>query len=108
MGSLQIDMLGTSFAIKASADDAYLKKLLNYYKEITEQIQRSDSLNSELQVAILAGIMICDELYKEESKTSQIEKLLSDKDSKLLDNFEYTKQVEKLTSDMIKKIDKVL
>ena len=65
MGKLKIDMLGTSFTIQANEDNQYLEKLLGYYQRITDDVKRIDSIKSPLQVAILSGIMICDELYKE-------------------------------------------
>lgn len=99
MGSLQIDALGASFAIQANEDSAYLKKLLDYYKRIAEQIENSGSLQNSLQVAILTGITLCDELYKEKSKKQQIaQQLTMDDDS----------EAERLTIEMIKKIDKAL
>ena len=58
-------MLGTSFTIQANEDNQYLEKLLGYYQRITDDVKRIDSIKSPLQVAILSGIMICDELYKE-------------------------------------------
>ena len=97
MGTLKIERLGTSFSIKASEDDNYLKKLLGYYKNIVNEIQKSGMLKSELHISILAGIMLCDELYKEKSKSS-----VSQKTS--LSN----EKAEKLTSEMIKKLDQVL
>ncbi|WP_296020130.1 MULTISPECIES: cell division protein ZapA [unclassified Treponema] len=97
MGTLKIELLGTSFSIKASEDDNYLKKLLGYYKNIVNEIQKSGMLKSELHISILAGIMLCDELYKEKSKSS-----VSQKTS--LSN----EKAEKLTSEMIKKLDQVL
>lgn len=71
MGTLKIDILGTSFAISANEDDAYLKKLLSYYTRIAEEIEKSSNLKDSAQIAILSGIMICDELYKEKSKNIQ-------------------------------------
>ena len=65
MGRLKIEMLGTSFTIQANEDNQYLEKLLGYYQRITDDVKRIDSIKSPLQVAILSGIMICDELYKE-------------------------------------------
>ena len=40
MGLLQINVLGSSFAIQAKEDDEYLKKLLSYYKQIIAEIDR--------------------------------------------------------------------
>ena len=99
MGSLQIDVLGASFAIQANEDSAYLKKLLDYYKRIAEQIEESGSLQNSLQVAILTGITLCDELYKEKSKKQQIAQQLTNDDDG---------EAERLTIEMIKKIDQAL
>ncbi|MDE6773729.1 MAG: cell division protein ZapA [Treponemataceae bacterium] len=99
MGALQIDVLGASFAIQANEDSAYLKKLLDYYKRIAEQIEASGSLKNSLQVAILTGITLCDELYKEKSKKQQIASQLINDDSS---------EAERLTIEMIKKIDQAL
>ena len=68
MGLLQINVLGSSFAIQAKEDDEYLKKLLSYYKQIIAEIEKSDNLNDPKQTAILAGILLGDELYKEKEK----------------------------------------
>jgi len=51
MGTLQIDVLGTSFSIKASEDEEYLKKLLGYYKKIVEEIQKSGMMNKEIHIS---------------------------------------------------------
>ncbi|MDE6705183.1 MAG: cell division protein ZapA [Treponemataceae bacterium] len=99
MGALQIDVLGASFAIQANEDSAYLKKLLDYYKRIAEQIEASGSLKNSLQVAILTGITLCDELYKEKSKKQQIASQLANDDDS---------EAERLTIAMIKKIDQAL
>ena len=72
MGSLKIDVFNSSFTINATEDDAYLQKLLGYYKKIISQIQKSGSLSNPVQISALAGIMLCDELYKEKSKLQLI------------------------------------
>lgn len=105
MGSLQIDTLGTSFAIQASEDDAYLQKLLGYYTKLTEQIEKTNSLTDNLQISILAGIMLCDELYKEKSKRSYS----SAQDQELAKaNTENEEEIIRKINDTISKIDQVL
>lgn len=98
MASLQINLLGTSFSIKVDEEEDYLKKLLKYYTQITEQITKNGTLNNQ-QVSILAGIMLCDELYKEKSKNAS-------------SNFEQQKkefnQIEKITINLIESLNKVL
>ena len=61
MGNLQIDVLGTSFTIKANEDTAYLNKLLGYYKGIIKQIEEKGGLSDPIQISALAGITLCDE-----------------------------------------------
>ena len=96
MGSLQIDVLGTSFSITANEDDEYLSKLLGYYTKIVEEIQKSGMMKNDMHVSILAGIMLCDELYKEKSKTARFsQSMTTDSDS----------EASKLAEDMIRKLD---
>lgn len=98
MGALQINLLGTNFAIEANEDDAYLQKLLTYYRKITDEIQRNGNLKTPLQVAILSGIMLCDELYKEKSQKAKISQISNENEQ----------EAERLTVEMIKLIDDAL
>ncbi len=108
MGSLQIDMLGTSFSIKASEDDEYLKKLLKYYTQIIDQINKNGRLTPQ-QVSILAGIMLCDELYKEKSKRA-IEKNVEEQENLKRKQAEEEKKAEEaaLESKIEKMIEKMV
>lgn len=99
MGILQIDILGASFAVQAKEDETYLKKLLGYYKDITDSIQKAGNLKNPVQISILAGITLVDELYKEKTKNASISKELSGTDNA---------EAERITMDMIEKIDRVL
>lgn len=72
MGTLQIDMLGASFAIQAGEDDGYLSKLLGYYKGVVDDTQRGGPL-SPIQAAIMSGISLCDALYKEKEKNARLQ-----------------------------------
>ena len=99
MGSLQIDLLGSSFAIKANEESAYLEKLLGYYKRSTEEVKKTGGLTKPVEIAIMSGITLVDELYKEKSKNA---KLLNGGDS--TDD----EEAERLTLRMIDRIDKAL
>lgn len=74
MGKLQIELLGASFSAQASEDDAYLAKLLSYYKEITESIKNSSGVKDSLKISILSGIALVDELYKENKNLFHFQK----------------------------------
>lgn len=103
MGKLKIKMLGSSFTIQANEDDEYLEKLLGYYKRITDDVKKIDSEQTPMQIAILSGIMLCDELYKEKQKKVAMEKEISP-----VQNNSDTNEIERRTLEMISKIDKVL
>lgn len=112
MGSLKIDVFNTSFTINASEDDAYLQKLLGYYKKIISQIQKSGALVNPLQISALAGIMLCDELYKEKSKLQILSQNSVQNDLKSEKNQERKKydekKAEEITEKMIERITKAL
>lgn len=104
MGKLHIETLGANFTIQANGDDEYLKKLLGYYQRITEDVKKIDSIKTPLQVAILSGIIICDELYKEKQNKVAME----NGDYSALENSLDSEEIERRTAQMISKIDKVL
>ncbi|HBG65216.1 MAG TPA: cell division protein ZapA [Treponema sp.] len=99
MGKLQIDMLGASFAVQAHEDDAYLKKLLNYYTEITNTIKQAGHLKDPVQISIMAGITLVDELYKEKQRNVSYSRALNNSNDA---------EAERLTIQMIQTIDKAL
>lgn len=107
MGSLQIDVFNPPFVIQVNESDEYLQKLLGYYKKIIERIQHNGALKNPLQVSSLAGIMLCDELYKEKSKAqlakgdgAEVTGMFADEDE--------SNEAERLTKMMIEKIEKAL
>lgn len=97
MGTLQINTLGTSFEIQAKEDEAYLKNLLSYFNQVSNQIEASTELKDPIKIAVLSGIMICDELYKEKKKNAEN-----------IDKKEDLFEAERLTLQMIEKITRVL
>lgn len=90
MGRLQINILGTSFSVQAREDESYLKKLASYYKEITDTISTTGNINDPMQVSILAGITLVDELYKAKGQNAE------------------SNEAERITMDMIEQITKAL
>ncbi len=108
MGTLRIDLLGTSFSIEAKEDTAYLEKLLEYYERITLEVQDMASNADKRKIAILSGIMLCDELFKERTKTSELKKFLEDKQEPNLFDSQELFEVEKRTLKMINDLDRLL
>ena len=103
MSKLKIDMLGANFTIQSTESEEYLEKLLGYYKRITEDVSKIDSIRSPLQIAILSGIMLCDEVYKEKQNKVALE------NGQLPPEFtQDNAEIEKRTREMIEKISRVL
>lgn len=104
MGKLQVDLLGTSFSIQAQEDDEYLNKLLGYYTQIVDSVSLpfkdgAGALSHPLQVAIMSGISLCDELYKEKAKTARAEAGL--------ENSANAKETERIVLEMLDKLSAV-
>lgn len=64
-GRLQIDLLGTSFALEADQPSEYLQSIYNHYKQVVSDVQQTSGVTDTLRIAIIAGILLSDELSKE-------------------------------------------
>ncbi len=90
--------------MKADEDLPYLEKIRDYYKNVCDEIQRNDGITDQKQIAVLAGILISDELFKEKQKLLRQKDAMqsADIDSRL------GEEAERLTHSMIEKIDRAL
>lgn len=61
---LRIDLLGTSFSITVDEEASYLKILLDKYRRIIENTQKTIGLDDPLKTAIMAGFLLCEEVEK--------------------------------------------
>ena len=64
---LNIDVLGTSFTVRADEDEAYLKRILWYFKHKVEETKRSIRISDPMKISILTSFYIIDELLKEKN-----------------------------------------
>lgn len=99
MATVQIDTLGISFTIQSNEDEAYLEKLINYYKRMVKQVETDSGLKDALKVSIISGIMLCDELCKERQKLQYTNQTINKQD---------LVEAEKITLKMIENINKVI
>lgn len=94
--SLQIDLLGSSFAIQADEKPEYLNALYNHYKKTITQIETTSGLKEPIKIAIIAGILLADELYKEKMKNQNTSDTLD------------LAEAERLALAMISRIDQAI
>ena len=65
---LKVDLLGTTFHIRASEDAAYLRGVLDYLRARVDEVRSEVAAADPLKIAILAGLNLVDELFKERQK----------------------------------------
>lgn len=95
-GLLQIDVLGTSFALQTDESSQYLDVLYNHYKIMLKHVENVTGGKDPLKIAIIAGILITDELFKEKIKGAN-----ADKTPEL-------NEMEMIALKMISRIDQVI
>jgi cell division protein ZapA len=95
-GSLQIDVLGTSFAIQADETPEYLSSVYARYKSVVERVERSSAVKDSLKIAILAGILLADEGLKDKARDGANPPPLD------------LQEAERLALGMISRIDQVI
>jgi mannose-6-phosphate isomerase len=98
-GNLQLNILGASFSISTDEDPAYLEELFNFYKEAVDNTQKITKFKDPLRTAILTGFLLCDELKKKERSPVPAAPVRTGEDGAA---------AEKLTLDLIARIDEVL
>ncbi len=108
MGTLNIDILGTSFSIEAKEDNEYLETLLAYYTQVTKEVKLMSRNTDPKKVAILSGIMICDELFKDRAKAEEIKKHLETNTTNEHVNTSDLHEAERITLKMIQDLDRII
>ena len=64
MNELLLDILGTKFTITVEEDEAYLQEILGQYRTAVENTQAISGMKDALNVAVLTGFLLCDEINK--------------------------------------------
>jgi len=88
---LCLDILGTSFTITTDEEEAYLQKVLAQFKAAVENTKNISGIKDPLNVAVLTGFLLCDEINK-------IKQQLEDESI----------EVNKRTMSLIAKLDEAL
>jgi cell division protein ZapA len=102
MSNIRIDVLGTLFSIDTPADAAYMQFLLDNYKKMTALVEEGagSNLRDPLQISIMSGIMLCDELYKEKKRNEKVRNDVNAAGDLV--------EAERLTLHLIEKLDKAV
>lgn len=67
---MRIELLGTSFTIHTDEDPGRLRDIIDYYRTKVQEIQGSVTTSDPLKIAILAGLLSVDEVFKTRDSTA--------------------------------------
>jgi len=99
VNELCLDILGTSFTITVDEDEFYLQKVLTQYQTAVENTQSISGMKEPLNVAILTGFLLCDEVNKIRQRLEEeLDKKPSDEE----------KEVQERTLRLIANLNNVL
>lgn len=70
---MRIELLGASFQIQSDERPEYIEELLAHYRDRIDQIERSVATGDPLKKAILAALLVTDELFTERNRASEAE-----------------------------------
>ena len=99
-GVVTISILGTSFTIKTDEDPEYVQSLVGYLKEKINMISSGSSSKNQLQLSILASLLVIDELFQE--KERKYRSSVSGEETG------QEEEMSRLTEQMIKNLEKSL
>ena len=74
-GKISFDILGASFSISADENEEYLKKVLEQFNEAVKNTQNISGINEPINVAILTGFLLCDEINKIKQRYDEINRI---------------------------------
>ena len=97
---MRIEMLGTSFTIHADEDPGRLRDIVDYYRTKVQEIEGSVSTSDPLKIAILAGLLSVDEVFKTRDDTTG--------DAASPDDNGEAEQIEAIADDLIHTLDSSL
>ena len=65
---IPIHVLGTNFTIQTDESPEYVGKLVEYVCSMIETLEKSVGTKDSLRIAVLASVLIADELFKERER----------------------------------------
>lgn len=103
---MKVSLLGTSFTLQSDESQEYLEELVAFYQNKVEEITKSVETRDPIKLAILSGILVVDELFKlkQDIRSDEGQKL----DMTIALDSEGLEEAERITLDLIKKIESTL
>ena len=62
---INVNIFGSEYVLKADQNQEYIIKIANYVDQKMKEIDKTQTISSNLKIAILAALNITDELFQE-------------------------------------------
>ncbi|MBI5666339.1 MAG: cell division protein ZapA [Nitrospirae bacterium] len=79
MRSIEVQILGQSYAIKTDDDEAYIKSLARYVDEKLKEIYSVAPNISQTKATVMAAFGIADELFKLRIEHEDMDRIIEEK-----------------------------
>ena len=79
MRSIEVQILGQSYAIKSDEDEAYVKSLARYVDEKLKEIYSVAPNISQTKASVMAAFGIADELFKLRMEQEDLDRMIEEK-----------------------------
>ena len=99
----RIELLGTSFQIQSDESPEYIERLLRHYRSRVIEIERSVTTGDPLKKAILAALLVTDELFRHQS-----EKTDDHATERVVLSVKEIAEIDTITDRIINQIDQAL
>ena len=101
---LKVKLLGTTFSIQSTENQEYLEQIMAFYRSKIDEITTKISQADPLKLAIIAGLNIVDELFKERNRQARA----ATQDAGASGNLINASELDQITARMINKINSTL
>ena len=80
---LRVNIFGAEYVLKSDENQEYVIEIAKYVDQKMREIDRSEAINSNLKVAILAALNIADELFQSKKYRERLLNQLGEESRKL-------------------------
>jgi len=80
---MRVNIFGAEYALKADNNQDYIAEIAAYVDSKMKEIQKSQTISSNLKLAILAALNIADELFQEKQYRERLIEQINDESKKM-------------------------
>ena len=86
--SIKVTIMGTEYALKSDADPQYIQEIASYVDQKIQKLVEGTQLTSQLKIAVLTAVNICDELFRLKRKHDKLVKEIESTSEEITENLD--------------------